>query len=379
MAAGNLLFQANDGKIASVSFEDGASNNVEIVIPKEGGSLVAKDETGNIDNLITQNYNISPFGKNYIINGNFDIWDYATSQTSAGYGSDNRWSNTNTGTTKTHSQITCTDTERALFNANYFSRTIVSSVALSTNRCAKIQFVEDVTKLAGKTITLSFWAKADSNKNIAIEFYQFFGSGGSPSTAISISPQLVSLSSSWQKKTITVTIPSIVGKTLGTDGVNTTRTDVWFWFDAGSSFDLRTNSLGQQSGTFDIAQVQLEEGNTATAFEYRNITIEKTLCARYLPVIENGSAISGMATSTTIAVLAVPFSVEARVAPTGVIASGFGTLVSSAGGGLAGTVLTFVASSSNSARINTGVASGLTAGNGTILITPKILFTGCEL
>lgn len=39
MAAGNFLFQANDGKIASVSFENGASSNVDVVFPKEGGTL----------------------------------------------------------------------------------------------------------------------------------------------------------------------------------------------------------------------------------------------------------------------------------------------------------------------------------------------------
>ena len=29
--------------------------------------------------------------KNYIINGNFDVWQYGTSQTTNGYSSDDRW------------------------------------------------------------------------------------------------------------------------------------------------------------------------------------------------------------------------------------------------------------------------------------------------
>jgi hypothetical protein len=201
--------------------------------------------------------------KNYLINGNFDKWDYGTSQTTGGYGSDNRWQNNNSGSTKTHSQVACGDTERALFNAMYFSRTVVSSVAGAGNFVHKLQDIENVNLLSGKTITLSFWAKADANKNIAVEFWQNFGTGGSPSASTTTSSQLVALTTTWQKKTITVTIPSIVGKTLGTDGVQTTNTGLTFWFDAGSNF-TQTSSLGQQSGTFDIAQVKIEDGSVAT-------------------------------------------------------------------------------------------------------------------
>jgi hypothetical protein len=202
--------------------------------------------------------------RNYIINGNFDKWDYSISQTSVGYGSDNRWQNNNSGSTKTHSQVVCGDTERVLFNAMYFSRTAVSSVAGTGNFVAKLQTIENINLLAGKTVTLSFWAKADANKNIAIEFWQRFGTGGSPSTNIaSIGSQLVSLTTTWQKKTITITFPSIVGKTLGTDGVQTTSSGFTFWFDAGSNF-TQTAGLGQQSGTFYIAQVKIEDGSVAT-------------------------------------------------------------------------------------------------------------------
>jgi hypothetical protein len=53
------------------------------------------------------------------------------------------------------------------------------------------------------------------------------------------------------------------------------------WFDAGSDFNARTDSLGQQSGTFDIAQVQIEPGPVATPFEQRPIGTELALCQRY--------------------------------------------------------------------------------------------------
>jgi hypothetical protein len=74
-------------------------------------------------------------------------------------------------------------------------------------------------------------------------------------------------------------VPSISGKTLGT---NSDHVFIFrIWFDAGSDANARTDSLGQQSGTFDIAQVQIEAGPVATTFERRPIGTELALCQRY--------------------------------------------------------------------------------------------------
>lgn len=202
--------------------------------------------------------------RNYLINGNFQFWDYATSQTTSGYGSDNRWDNVNVGSTKTHSRMTSGDTERALFESQYYSRTVVSSVSATISAVLKKHKIEDVTKLAGKTVTLSFWIKANSSKNIAVEFTQIFGSGGTPSSTSSAPSVTIAVTPTWQKKTVTISLASIVGKTLGTDGVHTTFTQIGFWFDAGSNNDPSTNNLGQQSGTFDLAEIKLEDGSVAT-------------------------------------------------------------------------------------------------------------------
>jgi len=219
--------------------------------------------------------------KNAIINGYFDIWQRGTTQTTAAIDSDDRWFNSNFSTTKVHSRQTFdlgqTDVPN---NPQYYSRTVVSSVAGSSNYCVKYQKMEGVRAFSGQTVSVSFWAKADSNKDIATEFAQIFGTGGSPSAEITgLSVTTHSLTTSWQKFTIAVSIPSISGKTLGTDGNDYCQ--LAFWFDAGSTFDARTNSLGQQSGTFDIAQVQIEKGNTATEFEHRSISEEIALCQRY--------------------------------------------------------------------------------------------------
>ena len=219
--------------------------------------------------------------RNKLINGNFDIWQRGTSQTSTGYGSADRWRCGNSGSTKTASQQTFalgqTDVPN---NPKYFMRHVVTSSAGASSFTSMQQYIEGVETLSGRTATLSFWAKADASKNIAVEFYQGFGTGGSPSAAVSgIDSQLVALTTSWTKYTITVDLPSVSGKTLGTDGND--WVGVFFWFDAGSTFDARAANLGQQSGTFDIAQVQLEEGAAATPFEQRPIGMELSLCQRY--------------------------------------------------------------------------------------------------
>ena len=337
--------------------------------------------------LTAQGQNVSPFSgfKNYIINGNFDVWQYETSQTSSGYGSDNRWFNYNLGSTKTHSQVACTDVERSLFSSSKFSRTVVSSVAAASYSVHKQQRIEDVTKLAGKKVTLSFWAKADSNKNIAIEFAQIFGIGGTPSSSVTgVGAQKVALTSTWAKYTVTVQMPSIVGKTLGTDGVHTSYTSSYFWFDAGSDYNSRTSSLGQQSGTFDIAQVQLEEGSVATPFENRPYGLELSLCQRYLPVLfADNSHFSGAASSNISAIINIPFLVSTRVPPTGVsISSPTSSYIEIANGSLISTTgMSFIRAGMNSCSLTISVASGLTVGQACSFIPSgsKILFTGCEL
>lgn len=225
--------------------------------------------------------------KNVIINGDFDVWQRNISQTVDGYGSDDRWLNNNLGTTKVASRQTFilgqTDVPN---NPKYYSRTVVTSVPAASNYSTKAQKIEGVRTFAGETITLSFYAKADASKNIAIEIRQIFGTGGAPSADVdAIGVTTINLITTWQKFTTTITVPSISGKTIGTD--NNDYFQLGFWLDGGTDYDARNNSLGQQSGTFDIAQIQIESGDTATDFERRSYGEELALCQRYYQLIYN--------------------------------------------------------------------------------------------
>jgi hypothetical protein len=279
----------------------------------------------------------APLGfKNKLINGNFNFWQRATTATlssGAQYVAD-RWKNYATGTSVTVSQQAFVLGQTAVpYEPQYFHRSVVTSVVGTNNLCVLQQPIESVRTLAGQACTLSFWAKADANRNIALEYFQDFGSGGSPSPQISIPLGLVALTTAWQKYTLEVTLPSITGKTMGTNNNDTLQIN--FWFDAGSVFATRASNLGQQSGTFDIAQVQIESGAVATTFDNRPIGIELALCQRYYEKNYDLGVLPGTANQTNCMIMyfislpsatyqpsiMVTFKVAKRVSPSVIVYS----------------------------------------------------------
>lgn len=205
--------------------------------------------------------------KNHVIDGNFDIWLEAASQTTSGYGSDTMWLNEHSGSTKVHSRQAFTPGQTLVpGNPEFFSRTVVTSVVGASNYCRKSQRIERVKTNAGNKATYSFYFDTDVAKNIAVEFVQNFGTGGSPAAEITaIGTQLVAVTPGFKKYYVTVDLPSMTGKAVGTN--NNDYLGMVFWYDAGTSFNTRAANLGQRSGTFDLAQVQLEDGEVATEYE----------------------------------------------------------------------------------------------------------------
>lgn len=295
-SAGNNILSESGGNVTIQNVRLPASGGIS----DSSGNALLTESGGAVSLGSTVVPSSSMMFRNKIINGNFDIWQRGTSQTTADYGSADRWENFHSGSTKTASQQTFTVGQTDVpGNPKYYLQTVVSSVAGSGNRVLVNQKIEGVSTLAGQTVTLSFWAKADSNMSIATEFAHIFGTGGSPSSNVfEIGVTTHNLTTSWQKFTATVSIPSISGKTIGTDGND--KLQINFWFDAGSDWNSRTNSLGQQSGTFDIAQVQLEEGPVATPFEQRPYGMELSLCKRYFQHIGKPNEVNYLLVNTLL-------------------------------------------------------------------------------
>lgn len=256
--------------------------------------------------------------KNKIINGNFDIWQTGITQNSAGYGTADLWYVEMSGSSQTVTQqIFALGQTSVPNNPKYYKEHAVTLDSAAGSYAMTLQRIESVLTLSGKSAMLSFWAKASASLSMSIELVQNFGTGGSPSAIITgISVTKIALTTSWTKFSLPVTLPSISGKTLGTN--NNDFLGVNFWFDAGSTFNTRTSSLGHQTGTFDISQVQLEEGTIATAFEQTPYQQILALCQRYLVKILPCRVFEWWLTATVGAhyIIPVAFPVQMRAAPT---------------------------------------------------------------
>ena len=207
--------------------------------------------------------------RNYIINGQFQVWQRATtsgSTTSDGYLAADRWRTSASGATYTFSrqEFTLGQTD-VPSHPTYFGRFAVTTGDDHVNIHTRI---EDVKRIQGQ-VTLSFWAKGSNpaGGNIQINRTQQFGSGGSADVQAEI--DTFTVDGTWTKKTFTFTLPSISGKTIGGGSY------------LGIDFRQPAGDDGSAAWTLDITNVQLELGATATDFEMRSYGDELARCQRY--------------------------------------------------------------------------------------------------
>lgn len=214
------------------------------------------------------NYPVSNMARQAIINGNFDVWQRGTSFTNPvtnAYTAD-RWQIQYDGSGMIHSvsQQAFTVGQSAVpNNPKYFLRRQVTTAGTGQTFNNFRQNIEDVQTFAGQKITLSFWAKAGAAITIGAIIEQNFGGGGSAS--VYTSEQNINLTTAWQKFSLTFTLASLSGKTIGTNSL------------LGIVWGLPLNA----TITFDIAQVQVNAGDQALPFIPRSLGEELALCQRY--------------------------------------------------------------------------------------------------
>jgi hypothetical protein len=227
-----------------------------------------------------------------------------------------------------------------------------------------LQRIENVKSVTGE-LTYSLSAKADAATDITVYARQHFGTGGSPSEIVDLLFGTISVpsGSTFEKYSLTETLQSLAGKTVGTNNN-----------DYVEFYALISNS---SNATLTLTNVQVEAGTVATPFRRNapSIQAELAACQRYFQRI-NSETSSGLywsifqALSTTATVGSIWLTTTMRSSPTVSFSSpSHFFFANSVGSGLNATAMTATVTSPNFFRVSGTVASGLVAGNATLLST----------
>jgi hypothetical protein len=305
-----------------------ADNTIsKLTVGANGQSLVADSTT--TSGLRWQDSQAA--GKNAVINGGMDIWQRGTSfagTTLGAYGAD-RWGYYRGGAV---GGATWTRQSSGLTGFQYSLRAQRNSGDTSTQYVGIWQGIETINSIpyAGKTVTVSFYAKCGANysasaNGLGLNLLTGTGTDEPPfnftGSAVAIA-QYATLTTSWQRFTFTATLPTntneisiqIIGYPTGTAGAND-------WFE--------------------VTGVQLEVGSVATPFSRAGGDIQGELakCQRYFYKAVTGVNTPGWmcAYYTSSAIIStIRFPVTMRTSPTFVVATGTDYYVVVVGGGLDG-------------------------------------------
>lgn len=168
---------------------------------------------------------------------------------------------------------------------------------------------ENVALFAGQPVTLSFWTRSSVDRDIRIKLTQNFGTGGTVSAEVDTTIlNQKTVNATWQRVVVSFTMPSIVGKIIGS---NQNTDYVKF------SIILKDGVFGSDIGTsyIDFALFQLEPGSSVTKFEHKPVLYEDLLTKRYYQKLSFGTAYYAPANGTLSATTGT-YSVPMRIAPT---------------------------------------------------------------
>ena len=300
MATGRVPTTANSPLTAKGDLFTYSTAPARLAVGANGETIVADSSTST---GLRYNANYAA-GKNTILNGDFNIWQRGTSfsiTSNAAYTAD-RWVFDTGGSgvvTVSRQAFTAGQTD-VPGNPTYFLQAAFSTSGSSASMLQ--QRIENVATFAGQAVTYSMWAKVSSGTAaFGFQYVQDFGSGGS--SAVSGYLGSFTLTTSWQRISASVTLPSISGKTIGTN----------------SNLVMRISPMTSGTVTYSFANAQLEAGSVATAFQTATGTIQGELaaCQRYYYVhSRNENWANGQASSTSGVTAPILLPIEMRVAPT---------------------------------------------------------------
>lgn len=214
--------------------------------------------------------------RNVFHNGTFRVYQRPGAPWTANAYTVDRWAiYPSGGDTVSVTRINLADADRAAIGDERAAFALQNVFTGSANVGANNRIAhpnEDVRALAGKTVTVSFWARClAGTMQIAVGATQFFGNGGSPSASVVVPAQNVAIGTVWARYAVQIVLPSIAGKTLGTSGGDCTV------------FNFYCSQQGNvvQSGTVQFWGMQCEIGTAASALEVRDLAAEWDACQRF--------------------------------------------------------------------------------------------------
>lgn len=280
--------------------------------------------------------------RNLIINGAMQVAQRATSSTTSGYESLDRYKIQFSGASVTHSQESLSSSDSP-YSEGFRTALKLTNTSTSSATSAYLQVFQIIESqnVAGSgwnytstssSITFQFWAKS----SLAGTYTTFLRTNDG--TAYLYSKDFTLVADTWKK--ITCTVPgnsNLVfnndnGKGLdlfvvphyGTDFTTSGHTDdAWIAY-SGSDIagDYAQSWTNTSSATFFITGVQLEVGENASDFEHRSFGEELSLCQRYYHRLDsangNGNYLrynNHRATSTTGSAGTYHLPVKMRATP----------------------------------------------------------------
>lgn len=203
---------------------------------------------------------------NIVRNEQFYFWDNGSSFSPvAGTGSQsntdficNDWLYSRVGTAYTVNitrQAFTLDQTDVPNNPKYFFRYNAATTPAGETNNRLYQRYSSVLTFAGDDVTVSLYAKSSTSSQINVYLTQDFGSGGSPSASVRTLVFQQNLTSEWARYNGTITLPTLLGKTLGT----TANSD---------ALVLEINFPNDVVATIDLCNVQIQQGDQLTPFPY---------------------------------------------------------------------------------------------------------------
>jgi len=234
-----------------------------------------------------------------------------------------------------------------------------------------------------KPFSVSFWVKSNVTGTYIV---WLFDEDNTRSVSASYS---ISVSGTWEKKTITFPADTTGafnndnGRSLimafflgaGSDLTSGTLATTWASYTAANAAVGQTNLAAATSNYWQVTGVQLEAGAVATPFEFEDYGTTLAKCQRYFeriqPQVAYQMLASGFVTATTNGAFCLPYETK-RVTPTSITFTAGSTFAINNGADQATNVTAIAVNAGRlgikSTNVHAQVASGLTVGQGCVLL-----------